>query len=837
MTMMSVKIITPLAVIYAGLLLLPEICCAQHSGLTIAQDSSKKITKERDTVIVQDVIGSVFEKESYFVLPGATVVLRSGNDGKYRGTVTDAEGNFTFKNIPPGRYDLQVSFVGYTSVYQSIEVNSARHLQIEIPLEESVLYLSTVEIKSFENLSPVGGSAIDQVQFKYHPGNRYEAIRKVAVLPGIQNADDSRNDIIIRGNSPQSVIWRIEGINISNPNHFNIPGTSGGPISIINDKVLGTSSFYSGAFPAIYGNTTSGIFDLRYRNGDSIQWHGTLQFGFLGAEAVIEGPLSKRNKSTILLSVRRSILGAFRKFNIDIGTSSLPKYSDLAFKINLPLHDGSVFWLFGLGGTSNVDIRISRQDILTKNIYGEKDRDQFFSSRLGMVGFGYKRHIGAKGYLVNTTALLGDRVNSVHDFVYPADMRSSILAVQEKPGSSVYPRVLTYRFTDKKISGSLFVTWKLRSRNHLSSGMTYDLQKFEFLDSAINLSAGSEMFGKWRIRWNTKQYSALLQPFAQWKYTGKKTDLVAGIHGQYLSFTKSSSIEPRIALRYYVSDRSAFNAGFGMHSQTQQPYLHFYGQTTSSDNVPVAENAKLDFTRSLHTVAGYQRKFGRDTSLFTFKGEVYYQRIYDVPVEVRRSSFSLLNAGADFKRLYPNTLVNDGTGRNYGIETMLEKSFSKNYMLLLSASWFESKYRGSDRVWRNSDFNSRFIVNVLTTREWHVRKHNVLSLGFKFTATGGRWYGDVDTLASRQEMDVVYVEGTKNTKQFSPYHRFDLRVTYKINRKRVNHEISVDFINIFDNHSIHKLTFVPDRHKREDGQVRNEYQLGFIPFFYYRFDF
>ena len=118
-------------------------------------------------------------------------------------------------------------------------------------MEVAPLYLSEVKIHSLDEIAPVGANLVNSDELNRHAGNRGEAIRKVAVLPGIQNADDSRNDIIIRGNSPQSVLWRVEGINIPNPNHFNIPGTSGGPVSLINDRMLASSAFYSGAFNAV----------------------------------------------------------------------------------------------------------------------------------------------------------------------------------------------------------------------------------------------------------------------------------------------------------------------------------------------------------------------------------------------------------------------------------------------------------------------------------------------------------------------------------------------------------------------------------------------------------
>ncbi|HZI26080.1 MAG TPA: carboxypeptidase-like regulatory domain-containing protein, partial [Chryseolinea sp.] len=291
---------------------------AQTTGLSLLQKVRQAVFPTKDSILTQSILGKVFEKQTLQPLAAANIMLLH-ESAAMRGTVTDTSGIFTFDKVTVDRFTLKISYVGYKEVVLTILVDASRQLTIDIPMEIAPFYLTEVKIHSLDEIAPVGANLINTDELNRHAGNRGEAIRKVAVLPGIQNADDSRNDIIIRGNSPQSVLWRVEGINIPNPNHFNIPGTSGGPVSLINDRILAGSSFYSGSFSAAYGNTASGIFDLQFRNGSAKANHSTFQLGLLGAEASNEGPLSKAHKASYVFSIRQSTIGIFEAMNIDLG--------------------------------------------------------------------------------------------------------------------------------------------------------------------------------------------------------------------------------------------------------------------------------------------------------------------------------------------------------------------------------------------------------------------------------------------------------------------------------------------------------------------------------------
>ncbi len=787
--------------------------------------------------LTQTVRGKVVELESKYPVPGANVVVLS-DTLKLNGATTDVEGNFRIERVPVGRQTLKVSFIGYEDVVlNNLIVSSAKEVVIEILIRESATQLEEIIVKSSQSgevtndMALVSTKSFSTEETERYAGSRGDPARMASNFAGVQGADDSRNDIVIRGNSPQALLWRMEGINIPNPNHFNIPGTAGGPVSMINNKVLANSDFYTGAFPAEYGNSISGVFDLKLRNGNNSKHEFSGQFGFLGTELFAEGPLSDKRKSSYLFTYRYSSLAIFSKLGIDIGTTAVPRYQDMTFKFNLPLKNNGSISFFGMGGNSNVDILISKQTLEDRNIYGENDRDQYFKSAAGVIGLSYKQPLTKISYVMATVAFSDERVKSHHDYVEGSFKPDGHFDVQQ------LTPILDYTFDQKKASTSVFYSTKLSSKTVLNTGVNADLYFFNFLDSARNLNASAPDYNTWRVRWNSQEQSMLMQPFVQMKFTvSDKLSAVAGIHAQYFSLSNSFvPVEPRLGLKYQIDGRSSWDFGVGLHSQIQPTYLYFYGNENDAHGNPIPLNEDLGFTRSAQAVAGYQRLLGKD---FRLKTELYYQHLFQIPIDRDAStSFSLVNTGAGFSRYFPLKLTNEGIGRNYGVEVTVEKFFSRGYLFLLTGSLFEARYQGSDQVWRDTDFNGNYIFNSLFTKEWRLKNKNAFSLGGKVTTAGGRRYGPVDQQASEQQKEIVYISETRNSMQFDPYFRMDFRVNYKINRPKVTHEIAVDFVNVFDTKNILKLTYAPDPNNINANPIREEYQLGFLPLFLYRIDF
>jgi hypothetical protein len=785
--------------------------------------------------LTQTVRGKVVDRETQFPLPGATIILLS-DTVRLKGSSTDESGNFRIENVSVGRHRFKISFIGYTDrILDNIMVSSAKEVILSITMDELFTQLAEVSVTAGRDgtvsneMAAVSARSFTIEETQRYAGSRGDPARMASNFAGVQGADDSRNDIVVRGNSPQSLLWRLEGINIPNPNHFNIPGTAGGPVSMINNKTLANSDFFTGAFPAEYGNSISGVFDLKLRNGNNEKHELSAQFGFLGTEIFAEGPLSRKRRSSYLFSYRYSTLSLFNKLGIDIGTTAIPRYQDLSFKFNFPLKNKSSLSFFGIGGNSHIDILISEQKKPERNLYGENDRDQYFKTGAGVVGMSYKNPLSASTYFTATAAVSGEMVDAYDDLVYRHLNNERYVVDSLKP-------ILDYNFRQNKISASFLLSRKMTNRGVINTGFSNDVYFFNFRDSVRNIVEGSAGYLTWRTRWNSQVSATLFQPFVQWKYNvSNSVDVIAGVHAQYFSLSNSlSPVEPRVGLKWTINQRTTFNAGAGLHSQIQSTYLYFYGISNDASGNPQPHNRKMDFSKSIHAVVSLQRSLGSDVRL---KTEAYFQHLYHVPVEMRSSSFSLLNSGAGFSRFFPDTLSNTGIGRNYGIEMTLEKSLSKGYLCLVTGSLFESKYRGSDNIWRDTDFNGNYVFNVLVTKEWFFRKKNTFSLGWKMTTAGGRRYGDVDEAASEKERDVIWIDKTRNSHQFRSYFRTDIRISYTINRPKVTHEVAIDLVNILGTKNILKLTYAPNDANPSASKVRQEYQLGFLPLFYYKLDF
>ena len=636
---------------------------------------------------------------------------------------------------------------------------------------------------------------------------------------GVQGADDSRNDIIVRGNSPLGVIYRVEGITIPNPNHFAISGSSGGPLSILNNKFLGNSDFFSGAFPAEYGNSTAGVFDLKIRNGNSEKTEFTGQVGLFGAEFLMEGPLSKKSAASYLVMYRKATLKIFNLLGLDLGTSAIPNYQDFAAKVNLPFEKGGNLSLWAMGGNSNIEILISEQTDSTQiDLYGENTKDQRFGTGMMVGGATYTKPLNETSFIKSTTCVNLEQQLSNHDTVSrdPNNWSNVSLAPY-----------MAYNFNKIRYSNSSSFNKKLNKKNTLKVGWVADFTNFSFIDSATTNSS----LQTYRNRFNKEGSYFMIQPYLSWKH--KFSDdliLTAGLTSLYMSLGDSySPIEPRMGLKWNVSEKGALSFGMGYHSQTQPLYTRYYineGNTT-------AHNEDLGLTYSKHIVLGYSHQLNKN---FGLKTEAYYQDLTGIPVETSESAFSLTNAGSGFARVFPDTLNNNGTGYNYGLEVTIQRYFNKNWHALFSGCLYNSRYTPSDGIERNTSFNGIYAANFLAGREFQI-KNNTLGLGVKVTGAGGKRKGIVDHAASEEQGEVIFQDAGFNESQFKDYFRFDIKTTYKINKNKITHEIGIDLVNVTSSKNILSYSYAPNSTPDLNDDVVENYQLGFLPIFYYRIDF
>jgi hypothetical protein len=767
--------------------------------------------------LTQTIRGTVVDKQTQSLLPGAIICIL--NSDPLLVTSTNELGKFRIDNVPLGRKQIKISFVSYKEKAQTVVLTSGKETVLNIELEESVLQgeeiVITAEIdktKTNNKMATVSSRVFSTEEANRYAGSRGDPARMAANFAGVSGANDSRNDIIVRGNSPLGVLWRLNGLDIPNPNHFGSMGSSGGPISILNNNTLDNSDFMTGAFPADYGNATAGVFDLKMRTGNNEKCEFLGMVGFNGFEVGAEGPFSKKKKNaSYMVNYRYSTLSVFKYLGLDFGTgSAVPQYQDLTFKIDLPTKKTGKFSVWGIGGLSKAELLQSQQS-KDNNLYGYSGRNTSFKSNVGAGGISHTYLINSSSYLKTNIGITGQSNYITSDRV---DTSANKQTVRPEYRNESYTTRYTANTTYNK---------KINSRNFINAGLYIDIYNTSYVDSTDVNGTG---FVTLR---NYKGQTSLSRGFIQWKHHfSEKLSLNTGFTYQYLFLNKSKSPEPRLGLKYEINKKQSVSFGAGLHSQVQPLYIYFATANLGNGNVKET-NRNLDFTKAAHAVIAY------DVNLFNsvrIKTELYYQYLYKIPVKSRSDYFSAANLGADFNSPNLDSLVSKGTGENYGFELTLEKFYSKGYYFLVTGSLFESKYKGSDGVIRNTAFNGNYVFNALAGKEFKIKEKHIFALDVKFTYAGGKRYVPIDLTSSIIANNEIRNGLLAYQPQYDPYVRLDVKPSYKINTKRFTHEISVDIQNVTKHNNIFQQQYDMNTQK-----IKTDYQLKFFVIPQYRLTF
>ncbi len=764
------------------------------------------VLQAQHTTLTQTVKGTVFDEQSGNVLSNATVVIEGYNS---TGDSTDSLGNFKLKDIPIGRQTLKVTLMGYgEAVIRSIEVTSSKEVVVEVRMQERIKKLEEVIVRSArqKNKALNEAAVVSARQFSVdeamrYSGTRNDPSRMAQNYSGVSGSNDARNDLIIRGNSPAGVLWRMEGIDIPNPNHYSTLGSTGGPVTILNTNTLKNSDFITSAFPAHYGNALAGVFDLRMRNGNNEKNEFLGQVGFNGFEIGAEGPLSTKSKSSFLINYRYSMVATIQKLGLDVGTgSATPYYQDINFKINIPTKKAGIFSLFGLGGESHVRFEAVDEDNLYTNDDGSL-REKYFQSWTGVTGLShtYFFNPGTSGKL--TLAVSGFDSEYREDYVD-----------RPKPENTAYYK----KDVQIKYSAGYTFNKKFNSKNQLTTGLVADFNRLNLRNDYI--PNGDSVLVTF---FNAKENAVLLRGFANFAHRfSDKLSTNIGIYQQVFTLNNSQSIEPRWNIRYQFRANQALAFGAGLHSQTQPLEVYFY--ESNDDNGQMEQtNKELEFVKSAHGVLGYDINFSKHLRL---KAEIYGQFIFNAAVEKTPSSFSMLNAGADFYFPYKTNLVNKGNGYNYGVELTVERFLDKGFYYLVTATAFQSKYKASDEIWRNTVFNNNCVFNFVAGKEFKLTRKTSFGIDTKVALAGGQRYTPFDLAASAAAGYVIFNEDEAYSLQNDPYLRWDLKLSINRNGKKTTQKWYVDLQNLTNRENIYIRTLNPD-----DGTIDVINQMGFFP--------
>ena len=751
----------------------------------------------------QTVKGTVIDMDSEMPIIGANIILIGSNP--IIGATTNVDGFYKLNSIPIGRQSFKISYLGYEDVYlKEILVESGREVVLNISMIENALQLEAVNIVAEDDRSEAINqmTTVSATQITIESTSRIAAGindpgRTVQSIAGVATSSDKTNELVIRGNSPRGMLWRMEGVEIPNPNHFSSEGGSGGGVSALSTQVLANSDFIVSAFPAEYGNAISGVYDLRLRKGNFEKREYAIQLGVLGLQLAAEGPFKKGSQASYLFNYRYS---TFSLLNKAIGSTiggSIPTWQDLSFNIYVPTKKAGSFSLWGLGGNSLYENSAVHDSSQWE--YRSDSRQEMSKNSLFVAGLTHNYLFDNNKTYIRTT-LSGSYTNNrfIRDTLdYNYNAHSTL--------------DLSYIYNTLRLNS--FVNHKFNAKNLIRFGASASIKGYNI--DMLDVYSDVE---KQKANGNTNSYQA----YVQWKHRITNSfELISGIHSSYLVLNSKYTIEPRLGLRWKTNERNTISFGVGMHSKSEPVSVYLYEEQLSDGSI-IRPNQNLDFTKAVHFVLGYNWVFAED---FRFKTEVYYQYLYSVPIDPMDTNG--IRSSLNFRTRIDNSLLtNDGSGRNYGVEFTLERFFSNNWYGLFTASLFNSKYTMPGFEERNTLFNSNFIYNIVAGREFEFGNKNQHIIGLNLRTTWRGGYRNVPYNIEESIIDggPVYDYDESYEQRLPDYYRIDFGVNYSYNRSNKVWKISIDIQNITNAKNVNRQYF-----DSETNQIVNLHFQGITP--------
>ena len=770
----------------------------------------------------QTIRGTVTDEWQGQPLVGASVFLVLADSIEVIGTVTDQSGRYRLEGVPIGRQQLKISYLGYeTALLSELLVETGKEFIQDVQLSEATAALQAVVVQAKGKHSMPHPLSIYTMkveeQFRY-PTTYYDPARLATTLPGVTGVDDQGNNISVRGNSPASLKWRLEGVEIVNPNHTANAGTfsdrptaAGGGVNILSAQLLGTSNFLTGTFPAGYGNALGGIMDMYFRNGNDEQQEFTAQASVIGLEAAAEGPIGSsqsalsfslnqgRPTGSYLINYRYSFVGILTAAGADFGGEKI-NFQDLSFHFNFPILKNAEIGFFGVGGQS-------------KNVYDTPADENNIAEEKELFNIDFNSKMGAAGVILNASINKKIKLNTtvVYSGLEHKRFSEKIINV---PEPTLWSDDI---INESKLAFSSKLFYKKNTNQNYEIGVQASREETSF-NSFFTDNFGAYGYGEKINGW-------LFQPYFNSRfYLNKKLKLNAGLHGHYFTYSPDHFLLlPRASLSYFLNKKQQINLAYSWQAQTQQTQVYA---------ASLLDEKNIGPTQSQQIAASFQHRFKKGAFI---KSEIYYQYIFDVPVSVKNNStFSILN---NIENLQPlqDTLNNNGKGRNYGIDIYFEQPILKNNYARLGASLYRSFYTDNNGVERPTRFDGRYLINYTYGSEKTKKKTKktvIRGYSSRISYYGGFRQTPIFSAASVSEGRTVFQEFAANSKKLKNYFRIDFRFYLKWQKPNHSTTFSIDLQNITGTKNEAYQYFDQVQQK-----VVTRKQLGFIPLIAYRVEF
>ncbi len=742
----------------------------------------------------QNIRGKVIDKQSKAPVIGANVSLKTAD--KTLGTQTDEEGVFILPSVPVGRHQIQVSFIGYEPLMtESFLLQSSHETYLEIALTEGAItgeeVIVTANKNAFEplnELSVVSTRSFTSEETERIPAGVNDPGRVVLSYPGVQiGADDNENQIVVRGNSPVGILWRLEGIDIPNPNHFAVIGSSGGGVTVFSAQLLAKSDFNTGGFAAEYGNALSGAFDIHFRPGNFYKKAHRVKVGLLGLDFATEGPFNKNGRSSYLINYRYSTLGLLSAMGFNfVGERVTNKFQDLSFNLTFTSkNQKSVTTVFGMGGLSEENYQPVKNPDERDLSIANNSEDRVRPANMTAIGVTNTYRVNNRGYLKTVAAIMASDIQVMNDTLSLTNERY---------------RYETQKFIDKRLAVSMTYNQKISDNLVFKTGLIGNFIDFDFFKATrlrTNISDISQIQTNTTVNGTGKTQT--YQHYSQFSLIQNKWRLNAGYHYLRLAVNGKQSLEPRASVQFVPQANQRISFSYGIHSQIP-PLMNYFSQNEDNEYI----NRDLDLMKSQHLILAYHL-YTQNKMRFTL--ETYYQNLLNIPASPDPESiWWLLNGQGNFPEF---EVVSQGTGINKGIDIALEKTFSNSYFMLLNASLLDAKYSMPDGRTYNARFNSRYSSSVTMGKEFYFKsKGSILQLGGRFLYKGGLRYTPLDPVASAEAGRYIELEGQTYSEQVPSYNRLDARISYSYNKPKLAGKINIDVQNVLNRKNPTSVSYI-----------------------------
>ncbi|MEM9887155.1 MAG: TonB-dependent receptor [Bacteroidota bacterium] len=750
----------------------------------------------------QTVRGKIVDASNNQSLIGATIAVLGTN----LASTTDADGNFRIEAVAVGRQQIQVNYLGYQSIILPVLVESGKEVVLDVALQSTQTGLDTIVVKSprLTAIQPLSSQTITIEETFRYPATFYDPARMMSLYPGVANINNQANAISVRGNSPNFNQWRLEDVEIVNPNHTPNAGTfsdritqSAGGVNILSAQLLDYSTFLTSAYAPQYNNALGGILDMKLRKGNDEKHEFIGQIGLIGIDVAAEGPISKKSKASYLANYRYSTIGLLSDLGVDVGDEDI-SFQDFSLNLSFPTQKAGDFTLFGVWGESD-NVFITERD----STLWEENKDRFdiiFDARTVIAGGTHRLKVGQNG--IWKTSFAYSQLQSGRTSQAILDNSDQFFSEDQND--------------IRKTSLHSYYSNQLSASSNLRAGFTATNHFLAVVNRSQDLTDLDLEASGW-----------LLQPYVNWSNQFKNGfgfDL--GLSYSYFDLTASSAIEPRLALHYQLNNKQRLSFSYGLHSQIQLPQLYYDPNCPAGQNCDVID---LDMNRAHHLVLGYQYQINNTT---TFGAEAYLQYLFDIPTSSGLSNFSAINL-LEIDRPFIG-LNNNGLGSNYGVEFNFQKVLLDDYYLLTNVSLFESVFGNSDNLTLDTRWNGNFISNLTGGKEWKWQKKErqmIFGANVNIAYLGGFREIPIDVEQSKANGMTQFVEDQLFSINQPNFFKTDLRVYLKRNKAKYNTTLALDIQNASNQQNI-----AYQYYDQVQGEVLTQNQLGLIPILTWRIE-